>query len=337
MEQTLGNVSHYLNLRAHEAQAGSIAPEWIPIDFRPGTLPWALRGSLLARRALASVPADVAGCFVHTTTIALLLSGRLGKKPTVLSTDGPPMAKRDMRPLYGLDSENNAARNLKRAIYRRTFRRAAGFVTWSNWGKASFVNDYGCRDEDVAVIPPGIDTSAFVPAAPAKRMPRILFVGGDFVRKGGELLLDVFRKRFRGRAQLVLVTGSPVPEEADVEVHRNLAANSPQLRALYAGCDLFALPTRADCYSIVAIEALASGLPVVTTRVGGIPDIVVEGKTGHLIDVDDAAALGDALESIVSDPRERAAMSAAGRKDAVARYDIRDTARRLFEFVAGRC
>src|SRR5262249_37399304 len=155
------------------------------------------------------------------------------------------------------------------------------------------VDDYGCRDGDVAVIPPGIDLQQFTPRPRPDRLPRILFVGGDFLRKGGDLLLEVYRKRLRGRAELVLVTRDAVPPEPGVEVHTGVGANSEKLRELYAGADLFALPTRADCFSLVCMEALASGIPVVTTRVGGIPDIVREGETGHLIDRDDAGALGD--------------------------------------------
>ncbi|HTO97146.1 MAG TPA: glycosyltransferase family 4 protein [Myxococcales bacterium] len=337
MEQTLGSVTHYLNLRAHESAADGIAPLWLPIEFRPGRLPWALRGSLLARRSLASVAEQVEGCFVHTTTLSLLSAGQFRRTPAVLSTDGTALNKREVRAEYNLEPESGAARSLKRAVYLRAFRSARGFVVWSGWAKASLVQDYGCREEDVAVIPPGIDVRQFAPGDRAHEIPRILFVGGDFQRKGGSLLLDVFRKRLRGRASLVLVTRDPVPAEPGVEVHPGLPANSPELRRLYAECDLFALPTRADCFSIVCMEAMASGMPVVTTRVGGIPDIVREGETGHLVERDDPAALGDALESLVSDARRRSAMGEAGRADAIARFDAEGNARRLFQFVASRC
>ena len=64
--------------------------------------------------------------------------------------------------------------------------------------------------------------------------------------------------------------------------YRNVAPNSEALLKLYRAADIFALPTRADCYSLVCMEALASGLPIVATKVGGIPDILRDGKTGHL-------------------------------------------------------
>jgi glycosyltransferase involved in cell wall biosynthesis len=269
--------------------------------------------------------------------MSLLSVGRFRRKPAVLSTDGTALNKRDVRTAYNLQPENGHARILKRSVYLRAFRSAAGFVVWSGWAKASLVNDYGCRPDDVAVIPPGVDVGSFTPQPRANELPRILFVGGDFQRKGGDLLLEVFRRRLRGRARLILVTRDPIPEEPGVEVHTGVGANSDRLRRLYAQSDLFALPTRADCYSLVCMEALASGVPVVTTRVGGIPDIVREGETGHLIDRDDEAGLGDSLESLVTNPARRAAMGEAGRADAVRRFEVRANARRLFEFVRSRC
>ena len=337
MEQTLGSITHYLNLKREEDAAGLPLPRWLPVEYEQGRLPWSLTGSLLARRAVRPVIDEVSGLFFHTNTIGLLCPDYSRRKPTVISSDGTPLNKRDMREAYGLRPERSAAELAKRALYRGLFRSARGFVAWSSWTKASFVNDYGCREEDVAVIPPGIHLDEFAPGDRAHALPRILFVGGDFARKGGELLLEVFRERLRGRAELVLVTKGAVRDEPGVSVHRDVGANSQKLRELYATSDVFALPTRADCFPLVCMEALAAGLPLVGTRVGGLPDAIEEGVTGHLVPRDDAAALGDALEDLVTDPRKREAMSRACRADAGRRFGARENARRLFEFVRSRC
>jgi glycosyltransferase involved in cell wall biosynthesis len=150
-------------------------------------------------------------------------------------------------------------------------------------------------------------------------------------------LLDVFRRRLRGRAELILVTQADLPDEPGVTIYRDVHANSDLLRSLYATSDVFVLPTRGDCFSLVYLEALASGLPIVATRVGGIPDLVREAETGLMVDVDDGKQLGDALESLVSDPAARRVMGDAGRADAERRFDGRENSRRLFEFVRSRC
>jgi glycosyltransferase involved in cell wall biosynthesis len=274
---------------------------------------------------------------MHTTTLAPFSVDYFGKKPTIISSDGTPLNKRGMRDAYGLKPESRLAETGKRSLFRALFSRCAGFVAWSNWTKESFIEDYGCREEDVAVIPPGIDLSQFSPGSRDHELPRILFVGGDFIRKGGDMLLEVFRKRLRGRAELVLVTRADLGDEPGVTVHRDVQANSEKLRGLYASSDIFVLPTRADCYSLVCMEALAAGLPIVATRVGGIPDMIREGETGHLVDIDDSGALGDALVSLVENQTLRRAMSSRCREEASSRFEARENARRLFEFVRSRC
>jgi glycosyltransferase involved in cell wall biosynthesis len=337
MEQTLGSVTHYLNLRRQDATDAQSGQRWLPIEYQPGRLPWTITGSLLARRALAEVFDQIDGVFMHTMTLAPLSLDYLRKKPAILSTDGTPLNKRQMRHAYGLRPEGRLAERAKQSLYRAIFSGCTGFVAWSNWAKQSFVEDYGCREEHVAVIPPGIDLDRFTSGDRNHELPRILFVGGDFVRKGGDLLLDVFRRRLQGRAELEIVTRDPVPSVPGVRVHHNVQANSDQLRALYANSDVFALPTRADCYSLVCMEALAAGMPTIATRVGGIPDMIHEGETGYGIAVDDAGALGDALERLVSDRALRERMSLACRQRAVEEFDVRENSRKLFDFVRERC
>ena len=337
MEQTLGNITHYLNLRSAEPLATAVLPRWLPIEYRPGVLPWTVTGGWLARNALLPVLDQVDGVFIHTMTLALGAFDLFLKKPFVLSCDATPFAKRHMRGAYGLASQLAWSEIAKRRLYRQMLRRAAGFTAWSNWAKESLVRDYGCSPKDVAVIPPGVDVSAFAPGAREHALPRILFVGGDFVRKGGDLLLEIFRKHLRGSAELVLVTRDRVPEEPGVSVHLDLRANSPELRALYSTSDIFALPTRADCYALACMEAMAAALPVVTTRVGGLSDLVTEGVTGHVIDVDDEAGLASALASLSADSGKRMEMAAAARAQALARFDAKANAKALFEFVRSRC
>lgn len=337
MEQTLGSTTHYLNLRNQEDALQGERPLWLPIEFRQGRLPWTISGGVSARQAITRTVDDVDGFFVHTTTIALLSADVFRSRPTIVSSDGTPMNKRGMRVAYGLKPEGRFAEIAKKAIYRQVFKQAAGFVAWSNWTRLSFIEDYGCPPDAVKVIPPGINLVDFAPGERSNPLPRILFVGGDFERKGGDLLLEVFRQRLRGRAELVLVTRSAVPPEEGVVVHNDVAPNSPKLRELFATCDVFTLPTRADCYSIVCMEALAAGMPLVATDVGGISDLVRNGETGYLVTVDDRDSIGDALEKLVENPARRAEMGRACREEAERRFDARRNARELFEFVRSRC
>ena len=90
---------------------------------------------------------------------------------------------------------------------------------------------------------------------------------------------------------------------------------------LLASMDLFFLPTRAETFGIVIIEAMAAGVPVVATRVGGIPEIVTGSGLGSLVPPDDAEASAGALLELLADGPRRAAVGAAGRASLPGRFD----------------
>jgi len=108
---------------------------------------------------------------------------------------------------------------------------------------------------------------------------RVLFVGADFARKGGPLLLEV-AAALGDRCELHLVTRTPLQPRPGVHVYPDLGPNSPMLRQLYAQADLFVLPTLADCFPLVVQEAMAAGLPVVASDLGAIGEAVADRQTG---------------------------------------------------------
>jgi glycosyltransferase involved in cell wall biosynthesis len=177
------------------------------------------------------------------------------------------------------------------------------------------------------VIPPGVDLERFTARrATPDGVPRLLFVGGNFERKGGDLVLDVFRKHLKGRCVLDLVTRDPVASEDGVNVYRDLNADSPKLAALYEGAYAFVLPTRADCFSIASMEAMAKGLPVIVTGVGGIPEIVEQGESGFLLERAAGEPLRVALEQLLADAGLARRMGERGRQIVEARFDAKKTA-----------
>jgi glycosyltransferase involved in cell wall biosynthesis len=88
------------------------------------------------------------------------------------------------------------------------------------------------------------------------------------------------------------------------------------------GLHAFALPSLAEGISNTVLEAMASGLPVLATAVGGNPELVDEGLTGHLLPPADAPALARALAALVTDPAHAAALGRAGRAAAEARFSL---------------
>lgn len=93
--------------------------------------------------------------------------------------------------------------------------------------------------------------------------------------------------------------------------------------ALLAGSRVFVLPSRSEGISLTILEAMASGLPVVTTRVGGNPEVVVDGETGYLIPGDDPSSLADALTRLWTRPELCARMGEGSRRRVQDHFDVR--------------
>ena len=105
-----------------------------------------------------------------------------------------------------------------------------------------------------------------------------------------------------------------------------------EMPALYRSATVLAVTSRHEGQSMVAVEAAASGLPVVGTRVGVLPDL---GDGATTVPVGDEAGLADALAAVLDDPGRAARMAAAGRAIAVARFDLERTTADLLERYAG--
>jgi glycosyltransferase involved in cell wall biosynthesis len=338
MEQTLGQVTHTQNFQQWVARDPDVDPTWIPISFdeREGlaALPlvnrnWTLRASLQARarvrEVLRSQPLDC--LFFHTPVTALFAHRLMATVPSIVSMDATPLNIDSIgEPYDHHPSPVTGVEALKNSLARRTFNRAQRLVVWNEWGKRSLVEQYGAPAGKVTVIPPGIDLTRWIFPQRVSGVGdpvRLLFVGGDFSRKGGHTLLTAFRERLMHRCELDIVTREKVDVTglANVRVHHGLGPNVPQLMALYARADVFVFPTLADVLPLAIMEAMASGLPVITTNVGAIAEQVDDGVTGFLVPPNDANALAEVTGRLVDDPGLRQGMGAAARDVADRRFN----------------
>jgi glycosyltransferase involved in cell wall biosynthesis len=335
LEQTLGHRAHTLNL-AREAGARGPRVDLLRVEYQDDArlpLPWAVEGSLQAIRRLRRLAHRPDVAFFHTSTVSLF-APRTGV-PYVVSVDATPLQLDAMGEFYRHRRMAPPLEAAKRGWYRRVFRGAAAMVAWSEWAARSLVDDYGVDPDRIVVAHPGAGPDFFAIERPRRDradLPVILFVGGDFERKGGPDLLAA-HERLRGRAQLLMVTGAPLAARPGVEVSAGISPGTPALIAAYARADIFCLPTRGDCTSVAIEEAMAAGLPVITTRVGSNPDTVRHGEEGILVEAGDVLALDDALERLVDDAALRLAMGRAAREAARERYDAGANARRVLDAV----
>jgi starch synthase len=188
----------------------------------------------------------------------------------------------------------------------------------------------------VHVIGNGIDTEEYrrvdtrvVLERHGVREPYVLFVGRITKQKGLSTLLEA-GPDIEG-AQLVLAAGAPDTDELARETEQAVAQlddvvwieqmlPKPDVIELLSHASVFVCPSIYEPLGIVNLEAMACETAVVASRVGGIPEVVVEGETGLLVPPGDAAALAAAVNELVADPERAFRMGEAGRRRAVEHF-----------------
>ena len=360
LEYSLGHTTHAQNLKRVAEGDGTIIPVYVDLPYANTPLPlglahlplvrsnWSVRASLGARLGLQKAGALEAALF-HTQVTSLFSAGFMRRVPSVVSLDATPLQYDALGAFYvHTPSASGRLETFKKQMNENAFASAQHLVSWSEWAKKSLVADYHVPPEKVSVIPPGIDTARWNFAARLANKEkeagvRFLFVGADFVRKGGQTLLDALAQIPPSEAaQCDIVTKTPgvrqmaqaagVPQ-GRVMVHENIAPNSPELLDLFARADVFVFPTQGDCLPLAVMEALASGLPVITTNVGALGEAVRHNETGLVIAPANAPELARAIQTLRGSGEHRARMGQAARREACRRFDADTNYRALLAVV----
>jgi glycosyltransferase involved in cell wall biosynthesis len=255
-------------------------------------LPWHHRLSrrLRAPRPVSLGQSDFAETDIVVGMVAthlLLQASVLTRVPLVHVTDATPAFLRDV---YGHDIPRAA--DVEEARVLNASRR---IVYSSDYMAERAVTEFGSilRDRvSAAVFGTNCDDlPEEIPAKPELAPVRLLWVGSQWTRKGGEIALSAARiLRDKGiDVHLSLVGDVPASVRPDqgIEVAGYLDKSRPRdaarLKALYAQAHLFVLPTRADCTPMVLAEAGAHGTPVLVTETGGVGSLVIDGVNGRLL------------------------------------------------------
>lgn len=346
MDQIAGHVAQYRNLRQVVDGDPSIDASWHEIHFyREGHLlervaeslrivpPYVMgmsRGALEFNRGSKDITSDV----IYTnSSIAALFTRRLTATPTLLHVDSTPL-QIDRMTAYSSPAVAQRLINLKHRMSTRLFTSVAAIHAWSDWARRSFIEEYGVHPDRVVISPPGVDLNQWLPRSTERATDepvRVLFVGGDFERKGGRLLLDWFARQPAGTVQLDLVTRAEVEPRPGIRLHRDLVPNSPELCRLFSEADIYAMPSLAECFGIATVEAMAAGLPVVVSDSGGATDIVAGGVNGFIVAAGQPSPLAAALDRLVGDRNLRESMAAASLERARRLFDIDITSRRIID------
>ena len=361
LEQTLGHRTHTQNLQHNVPADPTVDAKWALVEEAVSGIAtripiyksnWTVRAGLRARRQIATLQRNsrLDALFFHTQVPAVLATNWVKKIPSVISLDATPLQYDALGAQYQHEQGPKWLEQLKWRLNCRAYAQATHIVTWSSWAKQGLVADYCIPAEKITVIPPGVNPSDWQNPHAAHTLAeplKLLFVGGDLERKGGHLLLEAFRtfrqqlasatepqlQQMAANVELHIVTQHALSPEKGVTVYNNMRPNSAELKALYHACNVFCLPTLGDCLPMVLSEAGAAGLPLISTDVGGVTEILRNGETGCLTAAGNVADLVDAMRLLAENPVLRLDMGQNAEALVRQQFDAQKNTARLLEIL----
>ena len=226
-------------------------------------------------------------------------------------------------------------------------------VTETDYAALFLCEQFPRRSDRVHRIYNGLDLTEFGRADFSSTPPLIIAVGRLIPKKGfSDLIRSCALLAERGKSFRCEIIGEGPLGEAlrrqidDMHLQNNVeligAKPQTQLRGRLAAANVFVLPSvmdpdgGMDNLPTVIMEAMATGLPVVSTNIGGIPEMIIENETGFLVQPSDAAAMADAIQNVIYDPSSAAKLGQSGYERAGALFSIEKNVRELCALIAGR-
>ena len=215
-----------------------------------------------------------------------------------------------------------------------TYRGASTVAACSEAVARSVLGDYGIPRQRVQVVGAGADV---VPPRVERRDDgrTLLFAGREFEHEGGRILVEAFRRLRRRRPRAVLRIAGP-PAALDLPPGAEQLGRVPRsdLPRLLAEATAFVLPTLREPCELAYLDAMACAVPCIGTRVGAVPEIVEDGRTGLLVPPADPGALAAAMERLLDEPALARGLGERGRERVLARFTWSHVARALEPLLA---
>jgi MMP alpha-(1->4)-mannosyltransferase len=210
-------------------------------------------------------------------------------------------------------------------------RRIPELLTVSSTSAADIAEDFGVSPSQLQVVPLGVDTELFTPSEHRVRNRIIAIASADVPLKGvSHLLHAVARLRVERDLELQLVAklepNGPTEKliaELGISdiVHTSSGVTDAELAALLSSAELACIPSLYEGFSLPAVEAMASGTPIVASRAGALPEVVgPEGECARLVNPGDPDELTRVMAELLDSPLELRRLGAAGRRRAVDVY-----------------
>jgi alpha-maltose-1-phosphate synthase len=292
--------------------------------------------------AARSVVRLAKGCDVvhfYSQNAAPLLPAAVARLPYVVTTDAS--CAQTARMLEYRYPGRGTALSVRAAqiLEQRCFAGAAAIVAQSEWARRSLIGDAGVDPARVQVLRLGAPREQPWIERPVRKLPRVAYVGFSMRRKGGGLLLDMLGPELGQSCELHIVTTARLMPRPGLHVRSDVRPGDGKIFRVLQDVDLLVLPSDADMSPNVILEAMASGLPVVTLATGALPEMVAHGTTGFVVPSTDTRALREAIDQLLASPARRREFGVAGRERLIRCFNAETEAGRLADIlraVAGK-
>lgn len=251
---------------------------------------------------------------------------------------------------HGYDASRRGLLRKLRTEYERLFEQAAALVVVSHAMERRLL-ELGAPADKLHYSPCGADCAHFAPTDPAANPPVFVAVGRFVEKKAPDETVRAFaalhrlhpeaRLRMIGDGNLLKTCQALAYELGVADAVDFLGAQPHQVvRREMAGARAFVQHSveakSGDCEGtpVAVLEAGASGLPVISTRHAGIPDVVEEGETGLLVDEHDVAGMARYMVALTEDPKRAAQLGAAGRRRVIEHYSMERNMDRLWKAIS---
>jgi glycosyltransferase involved in cell wall biosynthesis len=347
LDRCCGEVSYVHNLRPNKVTAGYLLKNifslfaWIYVLQKSKEIFWKILGrsfvwekTLIVSRYYARVIKNQLSKkgygLIFTEKGSFCIACLDTEIPIIYQTDATFKAMENYYPEF-MDPAPSFSREGNEAE-KRALEKSELVITTSKWARDSMMKDYGISGCKIKIIPRTIEAGN-VPDIDMVMRPRprdacrLLFVGVDWERKGGDIAVEAvdWLNREGTRSRLVVCGCTPPKKHLankNIEVagylNRNIPKAGIRYEELFFSAHFFILPTRAECMGQVFCEASAYGLPILATNTGGVSSVVLEGKNGYLLGL---SSRGDAYGGLIQQIWEDAGQYEAMRRSARQLFD----------------
>jgi glycosyltransferase involved in cell wall biosynthesis len=209
-------------------------------------------------------------------------------------------------------------------------------IVWSNWAKKGYIRD-GVDQSKINVIPPTFTTTTNKRTEHSSR--NLLYIGRDYYRKGGDVVLKVFENLKKSFEDVHLTFVGRIEDLAALEKverdknisHFDHVSGSELHKRIFPMSDIFILPTTAEAYGMSVLEAMSNGIPVVASDISAIPEVVEDGVDGYLADPSSVQSFTSACARLLDNEQKRSKMGQNAKEKLVREFSKEKIGRKLYQ------